>query len=345
MRFPATRVRGIFWKVKTMFFSFRHYSGLLLVLILAGSLAACTSTSTSSGASRATTTTEDDAAAGQQAAEDAQESTDVAESADAPSETTRAPVEPAVVQPLSAETDGASRDSVPETGAVDEVAVFPEQRYETEAEDTSDSEAAAEIERLRRELAATESELDRMRDEQSQTDYESGQAGATADGSGSDDAIAAEGRDDYSSDRSAARSADGADAMGGADGSDASGVSKVGNDQADLYGKPAEFSIYFGYDESSYEKRFEPVIVAHAEFLKANEDLKVEIQGNCDERGSREYNIALGQRRAEAVKRALELLGVQGSRIVTVSFGAEKPVAFGQDEESYRLNRRADIVY
>ena len=330
-----------------MFFSFRHYSGLLLVLILAGSLAACTSTSTSSGASRATTTTEGDGAAGQQAADVAQESADAADSADVPSEMTQAPVEPAVVQPLSAETDGASADTVPETGSVDEVAVFPEQRYEIEAEDASagDSEAQAEIERLRRELAATESELDRMRDEQSQTDYESGQAGASADGSGSDDASTAGGREDYAADRSAARSADGADAMDGADGSGASGVSKVGNDEGDLLGKPAEFSIYFGYDESSYESRFEPVIVAHAEFLKANDDLKVEIQGNCDERGSREYNIALGQRRAEAVKRALELLGVQGSRIVTVSFGAEKPVAFGKDEESYRLNRRADIVY
>ena len=94
----------------------------------------------------------------------------------------------------------------------------------------------------------------------------------------------------------------------------------------------SEFSVYFGYDQSGFESRFEPVIVAHAKFLKANPGLRVEIQGNCDERGSREYNIALGQRRAEAVKRALELLGIDGRRIDTVSFGAEKPVAFGQDD-------------
>jgi peptidoglycan-associated lipoprotein len=87
------------------------------------------------------------------------------------------------------------------------------------------------------------------------------------------------------------------------------------------------------------------VIVANANFLKDNPDLKVEVQGSCDERGSREYNIALGQRRAQTVKQALELLGVDGARIDTVSFGSEKPAAFGHDEASWKLNRRADLVY
>jgi peptidoglycan-associated lipoprotein len=87
------------------------------------------------------------------------------------------------------------------------------------------------------------------------------------------------------------------------------------------------------------------MIVGHAAFLKAHPDYKAEVQGNCDERGSREYNLALGARRAESVKRALELAGAEGANIKTVSFGAEKPVAFGQDEESYRQNRRADIRY
>ena len=108
---------------------------------------------------------------------------------------------------------------------------------------------------------------------------------------------------------------------------------------------PTENSVYFGYDQASLDEQYESVLFAHAEFLKANPGIKVEIQGNCDERGSREYNIALGQRRALTVKRALELLGVEGYRIETVSFGAEKPVAFGSNEESWRLNRRADIVY
>jgi peptidoglycan-associated lipoprotein len=110
-------------------------------------------------------------------------------------------------------------------------------------------------------------------------------------------------------------------------------------------GKPVEYSIYFAFNQAMLELEFEPVLKQHAEYLKANPELTVEIQGNCDERGSREYNIALGARRAQAVKRALEVLGVGGGRIETLSFGAEKPIAFGHDEESWRLNRRADIVY
>jgi peptidoglycan-associated lipoprotein len=110
-------------------------------------------------------------------------------------------------------------------------------------------------------------------------------------------------------------------------------------------GKPVEYSIYFAFNEASLDIAVEAVLMKHAEYLKANPELNVEIQGNCDERGSREYNIALGSRRALTVKRALELLGVDGQRIETVSFGAEKPIAFGHDEASWRLNRRADIVY
>jgi len=110
-------------------------------------------------------------------------------------------------------------------------------------------------------------------------------------------------------------------------------------------GKPVEYSIYFAFNQAMLELEFEPVLKQHAEYLKANPELTVEIQGNCDERGSREYNIALGARRAQAVKRALEVLGVGSGRIETLSFGAEKPIAFGHDEESWRLNRRADIVY
>jgi peptidoglycan-associated lipoprotein len=110
-------------------------------------------------------------------------------------------------------------------------------------------------------------------------------------------------------------------------------------------GKPVEYSIYFGYNQASLELEFETTLMKHAEYLKANPELRVEVQGNCDERGSREFNIALGSRRALTVQRALELLGIDGERIETVSFGSEKPVAFGHDEESWRLNRRADLVY
>jgi peptidoglycan-associated lipoprotein len=106
-----------------------------------------------------------------------------------------------------------------------------------------------------------------------------------------------------------------------------------------------ERSVYFGYDETAIPAKYDSVVLANAAYLKANPDAKAEIQGNCDERGSREYNLALGARRARAVKRALELAGADGKRIHTVSFGAEKPIAMGKDEESYSKNRRADIVY
>ena len=109
--------------------------------------------------------------------------------------------------------------------------------------------------------------------------------------------------------------------------------------------KPVERSVYFNYDEASVLARYDAMLLANAAYLKEHSGADVEVEGNCDERGSREYNLALGARRAEQVKRALEAGGIDGSRIHTVSFGKEKPIAMGQDEKSYSLNRRADIVY
>jgi peptidoglycan-associated lipoprotein len=109
--------------------------------------------------------------------------------------------------------------------------------------------------------------------------------------------------------------------------------------------KPVERSVYFNYDEASVLARYDAMLLANAAYLKEHSGADVEVQGNCDERGSREYNLALGARRAEQVKRALEAGGVQGKRIHALSFGKEKPIALGQDEESYSKNRRADIVY
>ncbi|MBI3530335.1 MAG: peptidoglycan-associated lipoprotein Pal [Betaproteobacteria bacterium] len=104
-------------------------------------------------------------------------------------------------------------------------------------------------------------------------------------------------------------------------------------------------SVYFGYDQFSVPDKYDSMLIAHAAYLKAHPDVETEVQGNCDERGSREYNLALGARRAESVKRALELAGADGGRINAISYGSEKPVATGKDEESYSQNRRADIVY
>jgi peptidoglycan-associated lipoprotein len=104
-------------------------------------------------------------------------------------------------------------------------------------------------------------------------------------------------------------------------------------------------SIYYEFDRYDIQEQYVPIVEAHAKLLMAHADLKILVQGNCDDRGSREYNLALGQRRAESVKRAMGLLGVNEKQIETVSFGAEKPVAFGQDEESWAKNRRSDLVY
>ncbi len=104
-------------------------------------------------------------------------------------------------------------------------------------------------------------------------------------------------------------------------------------------------SVYYDFDRYDIKEEYVPLIEAHSKFLVGHPDLKMVVQGNCDERGSREYNLALGQRRADSVKRAMVLLGVGDKQVETVSFGAEKPVAFGQDEESWAKNRRSDIVY
>ncbi len=103
--------------------------------------------------------------------------------------------------------------------------------------------------------------------------------------------------------------------------------------------------IFFGYDRFDIPKEFIPVVEAHAKYLLENPELGITIHGHCDTRGSREYNLALGDRRANSVKRAMLLLGVSSEQIKTVSFGAEKPVAIGQDEESHSQNRRSEIIY
>ena len=107
----------------------------------------------------------------------------------------------------------------------------------------------------------------------------------------------------------------------------------------------AKRSIYFDFDSYIVKDEFKGVVEAHAKYLVAHKDRKVVIQGNTDERGGREYNLALGQKRAEAVRKAMALLGVPESQIEAVSFGKEKPKAQGSDEAAYAENRRSDIAY
>lgn len=104
-------------------------------------------------------------------------------------------------------------------------------------------------------------------------------------------------------------------------------------------------SIFFDLDSNLVKEEYKPVVAAHARYLQENRGTKMRVEGNADERGSREYNIALGQRRADAVKQMMQLLGAQASQIETVSFGEEKPRCTGQDESCWAQNRRGDIVY
>jgi len=104
-------------------------------------------------------------------------------------------------------------------------------------------------------------------------------------------------------------------------------------------------SVFFDYDSTVIKDEFKPLITAHAQYLTQNRSVRMVIQGNTDERGSREYNLALGQRRADSVKQMMMLLGAQESQIESVSFGEEKPRVPGQDDAAFSQNRRCDLVY
>jgi peptidoglycan-associated lipoprotein len=108
---------------------------------------------------------------------------------------------------------------------------------------------------------------------------------------------------------------------------------------------PQSRSVYYEYDKSEIKPDGAKLVDAHAQYLRQHPEIKVKVEGNADERGSAEYNLALGQRRADAVMKRMTILGVPADRIETVSFGKEKPKATGHDEQSWSENRRSDIVY
>ena len=103
--------------------------------------------------------------------------------------------------------------------------------------------------------------------------------------------------------------------------------------------------MYFPFDDYTVKPEFAATIRMHASYLAAHPTLSVKIEGNSDERGGSEYNLALGQKRAEATTRALKALGVRDAQLEAVSFGEERPLATGHDEASWARNRRADIAY
>lgn len=123
----------------------------------------------------------------------------------------------------------------------------------------------------------------------------------------------------------------------------------VGATQVDPLNDPkgvlAKRSVYFDLDSYIVKNEYKSVVDAHSKYLTKNKSRKIVIQGNTDERGGSEYNLALGQKRAEAVRKSMSLLGVSEAQMEAVSFGKEKPKAAGHDEAAWAENRRADIVY
>ena len=104
-------------------------------------------------------------------------------------------------------------------------------------------------------------------------------------------------------------------------------------------------SVFFDYDSNLVKDEYKPVVAAHARYLQQNGGSKMRIEGNADDRGSREYNLALGQRRADAVKQMMQILGAKADQVESVSFGEEKPRCNDQSEKCWSENRRGDIVY
>jgi peptidoglycan-associated lipoprotein len=135
----------------------------------------------------------------------------------------------------------------------------------------------------------------------------------------------------------------GASTSGSALGGDADSMNARGlnGDAGSMAGKV----IYFDFDKSDIKPEFASIVTTNAQNLTSHPNLKLKLEGNTDERGTREYNIGLGERRAQAVRRALMLQGVAESQLTTVSFGAERPAAEGDDESAWAKNRRVELVY
>ncbi len=140
--------------------------------------------------------------------------------------------------------------------------------------------------------------------------------------------------------------AEAADASGA--GSDAANAGSVGTDE-DVAGPQSGLLvkriIYFDFDSSEITGEGTDVVAAHSKYLASHASTRVRLEGNTDDRGSREYNIGLGERRAQAVRRALLLQGASEPQIATVSYGAERPAVVGNDEAAWSKNRRVEIVY
>ena len=131
----------------------------------------------------------------------------------------------------------------------------------------------------------------------------------------------------------------------GASGTTMAGTATTGNPLRDPRSPLSRREIFYEYDSFTVKDEYKPLLEAHAAYLKLNRNARIKVEGNTDERGSREYNLALGQKRSESVKRVLTLLGVADAQIDTVSFGGEKPRNAASAEAAYSENRRCDLAY
>ncbi len=139
--------------------------------------------------------------------------------------------------------------------------------------------------------------------------------------------------------------------QGSQQGAETSGAGQAGGAQGSALGGQqqaatvVQHTVHFAFNSSHIDATNRAIVEANASYMSANPQVTVTLQGNTDERGTQEYNLALGERRAQAVKRMMVVLGVAGSRMTTISFGAERPVALGHDRAAWRLNRRVDFAY
>ena len=142
---------------------------------------------------------------------------------------------------------------------------------------------------------------------------------------------------------------EGAEVVDGSSGAQTSGMSAGGSWQGDQLDNPDSLlytrKIYFDFDRSEIRSEYHAMLSAHAEYLNSHPDTTVTIEGHCDERGSREYNIGLGERRADSIKRFLEAEGVSSAQISTISYGEERPQDLGHNEDAWSLNRRGVLAY
>jgi peptidoglycan-associated lipoprotein len=113
----------------------------------------------------------------------------------------------------------------------------------------------------------------------------------------------------------------------------------------ELGGRPSVMRIHFAFDSSAIDSDNRETLEAHAAYLNANPSINVKLEGHCDERGTREYNLALGERRAQSVSRMLTVLGIDSSRLTDTSYGEEKPLDEGHNEAAWKMNRRVEIIY